>query len=97
MLFPQIESMTEEAESTRRSSLHAGLGDIRLLSELREEKDAAVAACDQATTEISQLKSDNRRLENELLLTIQKKIKLSQQVEQWQVRVARNWEMKKMG
>lgn len=35
--------------------------------------------------ELSRTKADNRKLERELLETIQKKIKLSQQVEQWQV------------
>lgn len=35
--------------------------------------------------ELQRTKADNRKLERELLETIQKKIKLSQQVEQWQV------------
>ena len=48
----------------------------------REEHDATVT---KLKTELQSTKADNRKLEKELLETIQKKVKLSQQVEQWQV------------
>ncbi|XP_067932133.1 bicaudal D-related protein homolog isoform X2 [Watersipora subatra] len=52
------------------------------LKEEREEHDATVT---KLKTELQSTKADNRKLEKELLETIQKKVKLSQQVEQWQL------------
>lgn len=52
------------------------------MQEIAERDESLVKIKD----ELSRTKADNRMLERELLETIQKKIKLSQQVEQWQVR-----------
>lgn len=77
----------EERDQARDDASHSSLAQDETVVQAREDRDNAVARKTKAEVELAKTRVELMQANGQLLESIQQKVELSQQLEQWQVRI----------
>lgn len=83
----ELNSALEELGRARNDASESSLAQDDVVVQARHDRDAAVQRRTKAEIELAKTRVELMQANSELLEAIQQKVELSQQLEQWQVRI----------
>lgn len=83
----ELAAVSEERDNARRDLSETHLAKDEIVKKAWELRDQAVQRKNKAEIEVARTRIDMMQVNSQLMEAIQQKIQLSQQLEQWQVRM----------
>lgn len=81
----ELQAALEERDRARNDASHSSLAGDEAVVKAREDRDAAVTRTHKAEVELARIRVEFMQANSQLLESIQQKVELSQQLEQWQM------------
>lgn len=81
----ELATALEERDRARHDASDSSLAQDEAVARAREERDAAVQRRTKVEIELAKTRVEMMQANSQLLESIQQKVELSQQLEQWQV------------
>lgn len=86
----ELRSALEDRNRAQADVSESSLAQDDVVSQAREDRDSAIKRRTKAEIELAKTRVELMQANSELLEAINQKVELSQQLEQWQVRVTRS-------
>lgn len=83
----ELQAALEDRDRARVDASNTSMNQDEIVSKAREDRDQAVQRRTKAEVELAKTRVELMQANSQLLESIQQKVELSQQLEQWQVRV----------